>query len=140
MIRRTSLLPLFRPEDNENNEAEADPEKREVVQRNSTESASVQAKMSLDLIVEQLKREISLKDIEDEEQSVSATEGAAEPKDFFESAFEEGPKVVEHEDEDEETTDAADVNAVSMNLEKFETEERETIDRQEEETISPREP
>ncbi|KAF7400305.1 hypothetical protein HZH66_005489 [Vespula vulgaris] len=135
-----------KPEDNENNEAEADPEKREVVQRNSTESASVQAKMSLDLIVEQLKREISLKDIEDEEQSVSATEGAAEPKDLFESAFEEGPKVVEHEDEDEgedeETTDAADVNAVSMNLEKFETEERETIDRQEEEeeTISPREP
>nr|KAF7426893.1 hypothetical protein H0235_006587 [Vespula pensylvanica] len=155
-VERSTIFPISqrisiessRPEDNENNETEADPEKREAVQKNSTESASVQAKMSLDLIVEQLKHEISLKDIEDKEQSVPTTEEeAAEPKDFFETAFEEGPKVVEHEergattDEDEETTDAADVNVVSMNLEKFETEERETIDRQEEEeTISPREP
>ncbi|KAI4486100.1 hypothetical protein M0804_006589 [Polistes exclamans] len=66
---------------------------------NSMDTASVQAKMSLDLIVEQLKREMSLKDMEDDqEQRIVLTnsttmdeddDDAVGPKDFFPIVFEE---------------------------------------------------
>ncbi|KAL2726478.1 DNA ligase 1 [Vespula squamosa] len=147
IIRRTTtLLPLFRTQDDfEDNEVEANPKKRRAPRKNPTDSASVQAKMSLDLIVEQLRREMSLKDIKSKEQSV-LTSSTTEPKDFLGIAGEESPRIVNREERgvmtepEKETTDPIDVNVVSMSFQGLEREERERTDREGQETISSREP
>ncbi|KAI4502581.1 hypothetical protein M0802_002493 [Mischocyttarus mexicanus] len=160
------IMGSTRPQKNKTQETETngvdeiDTKMDQVLSTNSMDTASVQAKMSLDLIVEQLKHEISLKDMEDykEHRSVlinSTTiddddyddDDAVGPKDLFPIVSKDKITKIDLKDEKEttgigvpETTDPIEVNVISMNLKKYDNleEEKHTRkDRQEVGTILP---